>query len=113
MEVERQEPCGGRDMASLDLDLLQLPELSPFALRERPSLPEALYRQWLSLPETSKSVRVVLLSFFFLSISGEDGPWIRSVVEKLGYKSLLLVSKRRIQLNCFNQLKSSLEVYAS
>lgn len=65
MEVERQEPCGGRDMASLDLDLLQLPELSPFALRERPSLPEALYRQWLSLPETSKSVRVVLLSFFF------------------------------------------------
>lgn len=69
MEVERQEPCGGRDMASLDLDLLQLPELSPFALRERPSLPEALYRQWLSLPETSKSVRVVLLSFFFSSLS--------------------------------------------
>ncbi|KAF3328042.1 Serine/threonine protein [Carex littledalei] len=60
MEVERQEPCGGRDMASLDLDLLQLPELSPFALRDRPSLPEALYRQWLSLPETSKSVKSLI-----------------------------------------------------
>jgi hypothetical protein len=72
MEVERQEPCGVRDMASLDLELLQLPELSPFALRDKPSLAETLFRQWLSLPETSKSVRSFFLSLLF-SLSG--GRW--------------------------------------
>jgi hypothetical protein len=65
MEVERQETCGLRDMASLDLDLLQLPELSPFALRDKPTLADTLFRQWLSLPETSKSVRAFLHSLLF------------------------------------------------
>lgn len=52
MEVE----AARRDAATLDPELLQLPELSPGALRENPALAEALYSQWLALPETSKLV---------------------------------------------------------
>lgn len=58
MEVETAR----RDAAALDPELLQLPELAPGALRENSSIAEALYSQWLTLPETSK---LVLLSHSF------------------------------------------------
>lgn len=44
------------DMASLDPDILQLPELSPFALKANPYLAEELFSQWLSLPDSSRLV---------------------------------------------------------
>uniref|UniRef100_A0A0E0EYW3 EF-hand domain-containing protein n=1 Tax=Oryza meridionalis TaxID=40149 RepID=A0A0E0EYW3_9ORYZ len=56
MEVE----AARRDAATLDPELLQLPELSPGALRENPALAEALYSQWLALPETSKLVNSLI-----------------------------------------------------
>lgn len=52
----------GRDAASLDPELLQLPEVSSLALKENPSIAESLYWQWLSLPETSKLVTFLLRS---------------------------------------------------
>ncbi|KAJ4722736.1 Serine/threonine-protein phosphatase 2A regulatory subunit B'' subunit alpha [Melia azedarach] len=48
------------DLASLDADLLQLPEFSPLALKSNPSLAEELFSTWLSLPETSKLVKSLL-----------------------------------------------------
>lgn len=90
MEVERQEACGGRDMASLDLDLLQLSELSPFALREKPSLAETLFRQWLSLPETSKSVKTFPPSPPSSLAKEDSAPWIWYRVEKLGLQKLVV-----------------------
>ena len=50
-----------RDMASLDPELLQLPEVSQLALKEKPKIAEDLYCQWLSLPETRKLVRFLYL----------------------------------------------------
>ncbi|XP_020093897.1 serine/threonine protein phosphatase 2A regulatory subunit B''beta-like isoform X2 [Ananas comosus] len=50
----------GRDAASLDPELLQLPEVSSLALKENPSIAESLYWQWLSLPETSKLVKSLI-----------------------------------------------------
>ncbi|RRT67948.1 hypothetical protein B296_00021447 [Ensete ventricosum] len=47
-----------RDMASLDPELLQLPEVSHLALKAKPKIAEELYFQWLSFPETGKLVRV-------------------------------------------------------
>jgi serine/threonine-protein phosphatase 2A regulatory subunit B'' len=52
MEVE----AARRDASALDPELLQLPELAPGALRENSSIADALYAQWLVLPETSKLV---------------------------------------------------------
>ncbi|XP_010905824.1 serine/threonine protein phosphatase 2A regulatory subunit B''beta [Elaeis guineensis] len=49
-----------RDIATLDLDLLQLPEVSPMALKQNPAIAEHLYFQWLSLPETLKLVKSLL-----------------------------------------------------
>ncbi|XP_072956658.1 serine/threonine protein phosphatase 2A regulatory subunit B''beta-like [Typha angustifolia] len=54
------EAVVGRDAASLDPELLQLSEVSPFAIKEKPSIAEALYWQWLSLPETSKLVKSLI-----------------------------------------------------
>uniref|UniRef100_A0A2C9W9J5 EF-hand domain-containing protein n=1 Tax=Manihot esculenta TaxID=3983 RepID=A0A2C9W9J5_MANES len=48
------------DMASLDPDILQLPELSPFALKANPYLAEELFSQWLSLPDSSRLVKTLL-----------------------------------------------------
>jgi serine/threonine-protein phosphatase 2A regulatory subunit B'' len=52
-----------RDAAALDPELLQLPELAPGVLRENTSIAEALYSQWLTLPETSKLVFHYFLRF--------------------------------------------------
>lgn len=51
-----------RDFVSLDPELLQLPEVSPLALKESPRIAEDLYSQWLSLPDTVRLVRI----FFYL-----------------------------------------------
>ncbi|RRT36463.1 hypothetical protein B296_00058868 [Ensete ventricosum] len=55
------------DMASLDPELLQLPEISQLALKEKPKIAEDLYCQWLSLPETRKLVRSPL------NVAGSSG----------------------------------------
>lgn len=47
----------------LDIEMLQLPEVSSFAMKSNPYVVEALFSQWLSLPETG---RLVLLRFIFL-----------------------------------------------
>ncbi|KAK1289211.1 hypothetical protein QJS10_CPB18g02025 [Acorus calamus] len=48
------------NVASFDPDLLQLPEVSPLALKENPHIAEGLYEQWLSFPETSRVVKTLL-----------------------------------------------------
>lgn len=48
------------DAASFDPELLQLPEVSPMAVKASPQIAEDLFSQWLSLPETS---RLVFLDF--------------------------------------------------
>ena len=58
-----------RDFVSLDPDLLQLPEISTFALKESPRIAEDLYLQWLSLPETVRLV-LILLPLIFLVLIG-------------------------------------------
>ena len=44
------------DVASMDPELLQLPELSPLALKANPCIADELFSQWLSLPDTSRLV---------------------------------------------------------
>ncbi|KAL5230530.1 hypothetical protein ABZP36_029306 [Zizania latifolia] len=56
MEVE----AARKDAATLDTELLQLPEVAPCALRENTGIVEALYSQWLALPETSKMVKTLI-----------------------------------------------------
>ncbi|KAK6136069.1 hypothetical protein DH2020_030174 [Rehmannia glutinosa] len=48
------------DMARLDAELLQLPEVSPLAIKANPSVAEKLFDQWLSLPETNSLVKSLL-----------------------------------------------------
>jgi hypothetical protein len=76
MEVEPAR----RDAAALDLELLQLAELAPGALREN-SIADALYAQWLVLPETTKLVPLqrvlspsllVALVCAYISLEGSD-----------------------------------------
>ncbi|KAL2529075.1 serine/threonine protein phosphatase 2A regulatory subunit B''beta-like [Forsythia ovata] len=40
------------DVASLDAEILQLPEVSPLAIKTNPHVAEKLFDQWLSLPDT-------------------------------------------------------------
>ncbi|KAK2643673.1 hypothetical protein Ddye_018868 [Dipteronia dyeriana] len=53
----------GGDGMSLDPDMLQtqLPELSPSALKSNPFLAEELFSLWLSLPDTNKLVKSLLV----------------------------------------------------
>ncbi|KAK4385420.1 Serine/threonine protein phosphatase 2A regulatory subunit B''beta [Sesamum angolense] len=48
------------DVASLDAELLQLPEVSPLAIKTNPCVAEKLFDQWLSLPETNSLVKSLL-----------------------------------------------------
>lgn len=45
-----------RDVTDLDPELLQLPEVSPLALKTSPQIAEELFGQWLSLPDTGRLV---------------------------------------------------------
>lgn len=51
------------DVASLDADLLQLPEVSPLAIKANPYVAEKLFDQWFSLPDTAALVISSLLKF--------------------------------------------------
>jgi hypothetical protein len=44
------------DAASLDVELLQLPEFSTLALKTNLNFVEKLFEQWLSLPESNRLV---------------------------------------------------------
>ncbi|XP_051121433.1 serine/threonine protein phosphatase 2A regulatory subunit B''beta-like [Andrographis paniculata] len=45
------------DVACLDAEFLQLPEVSAFAIKANPYVAEKLFDQWLSLPETNSLVK--------------------------------------------------------
>lgn len=48
---------GAKDMMmKVDVELLQLPEVPPFAVESSPSLIDDLFSQWLALPETNRLV---------------------------------------------------------
>ncbi|KAL2555654.1 putative serine/threonine protein phosphatase 2A regulatory subunit B''gamma [Forsythia ovata] len=48
------------DVASLDAEILQLPEVSPLAIKANPHVAEKLFDQWLSLPDTVSLVKSLL-----------------------------------------------------
>ncbi|WCJ24065.1 Serine/threonine protein phosphatase 2A regulatory subunit B''beta [Euphorbia peplus] len=48
------------DLATLDPDTLQLPELSPLAFKSNPYLAQELFSQWLSLPDNFRLVKSML-----------------------------------------------------
>ncbi|KAK7278417.1 hypothetical protein RJT34_23445 [Clitoria ternatea] len=48
------------ELVSLDPDMLQLQEVSPFALKSSPYVAEELFTQWLSLPDTCRLVKSLL-----------------------------------------------------
>ncbi|XP_073272869.1 serine/threonine protein phosphatase 2A regulatory subunit B''beta-like [Primulina huaijiensis] len=54
--------CFNGDTASLDPELLQIPEVSPSAVKANPRVAEELFDQWLSLPETNSLVKSLLNS---------------------------------------------------
>lgn len=58
--------CFNGDTASLDPELLQIPELSPSAVTANPRVAEELFDQWLSLPETNSLVIMFVCLFHFM-----------------------------------------------
>lgn len=55
------------DVARLDAELLQLPEVSPLALKSNPYVIEGLFDQWLSLPETASQVIISFSRHFYVN----------------------------------------------
>jgi hypothetical protein len=55
----------GTDVALLNPELLQIAEISPSAMKEKPHIVENLYAQWLSLTDT---IKLVFFSFGLFSI---------------------------------------------
>lgn len=55
------------DVASLDAELLQLPELSPLAIKANPFVAEKLFDHWLSLPETNSLVIIMFSASFYIT----------------------------------------------
>lgn len=52
-------------LVSLDTDMLQLPEVSPFALKSSPYVADELFSQWLSLPDTCRLVHAYIIFLNF------------------------------------------------
>lgn len=52
------------DAASLDVELLQLPEFSALALKSNFNFVEKLFEEWLSLPESNRLVRLHFIPNF-------------------------------------------------
>uniref|UniRef100_A0A6N2KT10 EF-hand domain-containing protein n=1 Tax=Salix viminalis TaxID=40686 RepID=A0A6N2KT10_SALVM len=50
----------GEEVCCLDAELLQLPEVSSFVLKENPQLAEDLFSQWISLSDTSRLVKTLI-----------------------------------------------------
>ncbi|XP_015076522.1 serine/threonine protein phosphatase 2A regulatory subunit B''beta-like isoform X2 [Solanum pennellii] len=48
------------DLARLDAELLQLPDVSSFAIKDNPFVAQKLFDQWLSLPDTAPLVKNLL-----------------------------------------------------
>ncbi|KAA8534680.1 hypothetical protein F0562_032197 [Nyssa sinensis] len=48
------------DVLCLDAELLQLPEVSPLAIKSNPYVADKLFEQWISLPETAPLVKSLL-----------------------------------------------------
>ncbi|KAL9686641.1 hypothetical protein QQ045_031034 [Rhodiola kirilowii] len=49
-----------KDMTSVDVELLQLPEVPTFAVESTPSLVDDLFSQWLALPGTNRLVKTLI-----------------------------------------------------
>ncbi|CAM8918196.1 unnamed protein product [Rhodiola kirilowii] len=47
-------------MTSVDVELLQLPEVPTFAVESTPSLVDDLFSQWLALPGTNRLVKTLI-----------------------------------------------------
>ena len=56
-------------LESLDPDMLQLQEVSPFALKSSPFVAEELFSQWLSLPDTCRLVHNYIVDLNLISYS--------------------------------------------
>lgn len=53
-----------KHITDLDPELLQLPEVSPLALKTSPQIAEELFGQWLSLPDTGGMVSFLIFDTF-------------------------------------------------
>lgn len=49
-------PVAVGDVAMLDAELLQLPEVAPLAFKSYPDFAQKLFEQWLALPDANRLV---------------------------------------------------------